>query len=63
MGMAIYRWCADCARDLKEFAEMEVPKGKLIDPSDESAVSRYRVEMVAREGNFMRQKVNSRRSH
>jgi hypothetical protein len=57
-----YRWCEACQRDLAEFAEIEVPKGMLIDTSDEAAVSRYRAEMQRREQDFMRQKVKERRS-
>jgi hypothetical protein len=57
-----YRWCEACQRDLAEFAKIEVPKGMLIDTSDEAAVSRYRAEMQRREQDFMHQKVKERRS-
>jgi len=62
MGMKICRWCVECQQDLKVFAKFEVPKGRLIDTSDETAVSRYRAEMQCREDDFMRQKVQNRKS-
>jgi LSD1 subclass zinc finger protein len=61
MGMVDYRWCMECQRDLKEFAKIEVPKGMLVDTSDEAAVTRYRAEMQRREDDFMRQRVKERR--
>ena len=56
-----YRWCEACQRDLAEFAIIEVPKGKLIDTSDDAARSKYRADMQRREQDFMRQKVRERR--
>jgi hypothetical protein len=57
-----YRWCAECQRDLGEFAKIEVPKGMLVETSDKAAVSKYRGEMQSRQDNFMRQRVRERRA-
>jgi hypothetical protein len=56
-----YLWCEACQRDLMEFVRDETPKTKLIDASDETASSKYLVEMNQRLAVFMREKAKERR--
>ncbi len=60
MGMVDYRWCAECQRDLNEFASKQEYKFDF-DTSDEIAVSRFRAETQRRQDDFMRQRLKERK--
>jgi hypothetical protein len=61
MGMVDHRWCAECQRDLREFAEQQEYKFDF-DTSDETVVSRFRAETQRRQDDFMRQRLKERKS-
>lgn len=61
MGIDNYRWCAECQRDLKEFAAKQNFKFDF-DTNDEAAVSRFRAECDRQQDDFMHQRVKERKS-
>lgn len=60
MGMDDYRWCAECRRDLMEFATKQDYKFDC-DTNDEAAISRFRAESARRQDDFMHQRVKERK--
>jgi hypothetical protein len=59
MGMKYYRWCAECQKDLREFASKEDFK-LMYKGNDEAARSAFRADYERRESEFMHAKVKAR---